>query len=498
MKAKAILDDKKKDDKKKPAKKGKKKKAANSSSEDSESDEEVAPSGKKKPPEVDWKDPQLSVELLALITQDKKIKQALYPPCGPNASTSNGGGEHKVQAQWNLCVKLLGSLPKYADAIAAVDSAKDRTGFANKIKNRLSTMAKTTRSHNNEMGQLAQASNVPQKLIPALQTLSRPSGVPEINDSCPWFFEMRDLIGECPSLVPVGLGHSNTDIDNNVLMPLAGAIVPQAPASSTDGDDGGAAEADDGDVDNDDEEVPIPGWDHSPGRPSELRRLFPELSRSLGVALFDDDTGGVQGAEDGADEGGKDQKGKGKTKEKKTHTIAKKNPAKPTASTPAAPAATAPKPSKKTKLVEVSEIAKSEEVTQQKEIELAGLRTSQAVKAMEVRGQLGEKREERLLDTQKSRSEERQMKLRMKELKMKQRHELKMTAAAKAGPSHAASLFSFFDGPSSHYSSSEPDYSQCNFAENTIMASGTSSSSADYGDGSYTQSLDSANNFPSA
>jgi hypothetical protein len=313
----------------------------------------------------------------------------------------------------------------------------------------------------------------------------------------------------------VGLGHSNTDIDNNVLMPLAGAIVPQAPASSTDGDDGGAAEANDGDVDNDDEEVPIPGWDHSPGRtpePESRKRTFsesaedqascddyfpssPVLSES---ALFDDDTGGVQGAEDGADEGGKDQKGKGKTKEKKTHTIAKKNPAKPTASTLAAPAATAPKPSKKTKLVEFSEIAKSEEVTRQKEIELAGLRTSQAVKAMEVRGQLGEKREERLLDTQKSRNEERQMKLRMKELKMKQRHELKMTAAAKAGPSHAASLFSFFDGPSSHYSSSEPDYSQCNFAENTIMASGTSSSSADYGDGSYTQSLDSANNFPSA
>ncbi|KAJ7222005.1 hypothetical protein C8J57DRAFT_965668, partial [Mycena rebaudengoi] len=91
--------------------------------------------------------------LVAIIMGDKLIKTALYPPCGAHASSQDGGGERKVAAQWSCCVKLLGDLPKYKDAIAAVKGGKVQTGWANKIKNRLRTMASITREYNKEMGQ---------------------------------------------------------------------------------------------------------------------------------------------------------------------------------------------------------------------------------------------------------------------------------------------------------------------------------------------------------
>lgn len=43
-----------------------------------------------------------------------------------------------------------------------------------------------------------------------------PTGI--IKEACPWFFEMRELIAERPNQVPVGLGHSQTDFDMSVMM----------------------------------------------------------------------------------------------------------------------------------------------------------------------------------------------------------------------------------------------------------------------------------------
>ncbi|KAJ7203225.1 hypothetical protein C8J57DRAFT_1542737 [Mycena rebaudengoi] len=113
------------------------------SSEDSEVDELKAPSTGKtiiRLPEVNWnKFPELSLKLVAIIITDRTIKIALFPPCGAHASSTDGGGERKVAAQWSCCVKLLGDLPKYQDAIASVKGGKVKTGWANKIKNRLRT-----------------------------------------------------------------------------------------------------------------------------------------------------------------------------------------------------------------------------------------------------------------------------------------------------------------------------------------------------------------------
>ncbi|KAJ7831805.1 hypothetical protein B0H13DRAFT_1482966, partial [Mycena leptocephala] len=98
-------------------------------------------------------DPDLSVRLIAHITEDKTIKQSLYPPCGPNASTKKGGGKPKADAQWKLAVLLLGEMPEFKDDIEACKTAKQKSVYVNKIKNRLTVMAKTTRDYNKEMGE---------------------------------------------------------------------------------------------------------------------------------------------------------------------------------------------------------------------------------------------------------------------------------------------------------------------------------------------------------
>ncbi|KAJ6576222.1 hypothetical protein B0H10DRAFT_2236563 [Mycena sp. CBHHK59/15] len=40
----------------------------------------------------------------------------------------------------------------------------------------------------------------------------------EIKESCPWFFEMRSLIGERPNIRPVGIGNNDSDIDTSLLL----------------------------------------------------------------------------------------------------------------------------------------------------------------------------------------------------------------------------------------------------------------------------------------
>ncbi|KAJ6472988.1 hypothetical protein C8R45DRAFT_835466, partial [Mycena sanguinolenta] len=84
-----------------------------------------------------WTDDKLSERLITAISENKSIKRALFPPVGPNASTSKGGGKTKVAVQWQLCVILFGEDPKYKDAIAAATTPKDQLVWANKVKNRL-------------------------------------------------------------------------------------------------------------------------------------------------------------------------------------------------------------------------------------------------------------------------------------------------------------------------------------------------------------------------
>ncbi|KAJ7036778.1 hypothetical protein C8F04DRAFT_1336265 [Mycena alexandri] len=211
----------------------KKKKVAEESSEDSADDEEESEEGVLS---INWKaDPGLSVKMLALISESTEIKQSLYPPPGPNASSTKGGGQPKTVAHWDLCVLLLGDDPKYKDSIeATANNPKAKLAYGNKMKNRLSTMAKTCRRHNAMMGEtgagIRDASQIDMSKSSAFTTKWA-----QIAAKCPWYFEMRNLIGQRPNLVPTGLGHSGSALAAGVIIPT-----PNAPpaASTNDGETG--------------------------------------------------------------------------------------------------------------------------------------------------------------------------------------------------------------------------------------------------------------------
>jgi hypothetical protein len=70
--------------------------------------------------------------------EHKNIKQALFPPCGPNASTARGGGQSKAHAHFQLCQLLLGDDEKYKATLElAATIPQQRTAWSLKIKNRV-------------------------------------------------------------------------------------------------------------------------------------------------------------------------------------------------------------------------------------------------------------------------------------------------------------------------------------------------------------------------
>ncbi|KAJ7744853.1 hypothetical protein B0H16DRAFT_1889520 [Mycena metata] len=444
----------------------KKKKSSPDSSEDSEDDapkpKAKASTASKTTFEIDWKKyPDLSVKLLAHIYETvislpaavacastAWIKQSLYPPPGPNASTTDSGGTPKTQAHWVLALLLLEKDSKYKDALKACKTPKEQLSVGNKIKNRLDVMQKLTKKYNDEMGE---------------------TGAAEISAACPWYFEMRNLMGQRPNLVPTGLGHSNSAVSADVIMPGAAAEteMEMEPATDADGNNGDGAEGDreEEDImgnDNDDTSSTHIDWSPSPFNPDTLKRSS---------STFDDDVPSEDYKPSSPSPSEPITEGEGDDEEVvPTKPKTKKRTAKPATSKRATPApAPAAKATKKTKLAEFSEIAKTEEKTRQKEIELAILRTRREIAATEVKGRIIEKREQRLLEKEKGKREERMMKLKLKQEQMRNSHELRMATATGSGVSsrsHAGD--SFFDSRShssgSRHTPSESavDYSSFN------------------------------------
>ncbi|KAJ6534891.1 hypothetical protein B0H19DRAFT_1383230 [Mycena capillaripes] len=465
------------------------------SSEDSDIDIAQPPS--KTVLNVNWKDPTMSQKLIALIAENKEIKQALYPPCGPNASSVQGGGEPKVNAQFNLAVLLLGSIDKYKESIAAAALVpKDRLAYANKFKNRLGVMAKTTRDYNAKMGETG-AGIEDARSIDMSKKNEFTTKWAEICAKCPWYFEMRNLIGQRPNLVPTGIGHSSTGVTAGVIFPAVH-------------DD--EMEKEEEEEDDSTSSGLLSNWDRTP-EPTTGKRPFEEFSPSEfefeddGAAAGSDDdyegtspeSGLTESSESGVALPSEDDDGdtaameedvvKTKEVEVKKSKAAKatkddthpKKPAKPSTSNPAA----ASRPAKKTKLTDFSDIAKSEEKTRQREIELVTLRTCQQMKQTEVRGRIGEAREERKRRDKRGKQAERMKKLELQELKMKLSHELRMEgmrAESWASTSHAAS--NFFDSHSSGYASSEHnDISAFNgFDGNVLAGSSATATNTDFPD----------------
>ncbi|KAJ7848144.1 hypothetical protein B0H14DRAFT_2583164 [Mycena olivaceomarginata] len=257
-----------------------------------------------------------------------------------------------------------------------------------------------------------------------------------------------------PNLVPIGLRDSSTEVDSGAIMPSPTAAGGQADPQSESGEDY-----------NESLNPPI-AWSVSPGYtpeprgrkrgfsdrdsidsgddyktsssvPSESRPVYEELQDDVEEQveeeeivvekeeeeemIAEEEEEEMVGWEDEVKVG--DDEETEVLQEKPKKVPSRKNPPKANKSDPAT-AVAFPKPAKKTKLAEFGEIAKIEEKTQQKELELAAMRTRQVMKVVEVKGRLGEKREERKMEKQHAENKKDMVKLRMKELKMRNPHEV--------------------------------------------------------------------------
>ncbi|KAJ6538042.1 hypothetical protein B0H19DRAFT_1181596 [Mycena capillaripes] len=280
--------------------------------------------------------------------------------------------------------------------------------------------------------------------------LTRRHFTEEILPIAPWFFEMRELIAQRPNLVPAGLGNSASGFDDDVLgtgppPPYdsdSDAAAPEIPAQTLDVDISSDGEVEGrtlSEINDDDEHFPTPD----------------QLSSTFVSSDGDHPSDSLDGNElEDVDEDDADKK---KKKGSKGKGRVGQTPALPGTSTPAptpVPSAGS-KASKKSKVVEFAEIAKTEELTRQKELDLATLRAKQSMKALEVKHALDEKREERKREDKMARREERRAKLKMREMKLQHTHELRMAQLA-GGSSHAGR---FFDPSLSMYTSSAAQHS---------------------------------------
>ncbi|KAJ7603361.1 hypothetical protein FB45DRAFT_1090526 [Roridomyces roridus] len=393
-----------------------------------------------------WSDPQLSEQLLAEIIGDAGIKRALYPPPGPNPSTKNGGGQTKVASYFELCLRLFGENPKYKAALEHT-RGEVKTKYADKIKNRLRHMAKTTKRFMNEMGEtgagIRAAADIDMSVSNALTNKWQ-----EILPVAPWFFDMRDLMAQRPNLVPTGLGHSASGIDDDVL----GTGNAHADDSDVASEAEGAADEDAADLSNPDiavldlssDGVTIPDDDDDflPSPLTLARTLLDDDDDKVPEDVLEDvekekvDVPPVKPKKSKKEEKGKGKEGKGKVSKARSGQTA----ALPGVSAPAptpTPSASS-KSSKKGKVGEFADLVKTEETTRQIELQLATVRAEHSLKMLEVK--LAMKREDK-----KARREERQAKNKFREKKLQYQHELRM-AQLRAGSSNAAgSHASFFD-----------------------------------------------------
>ncbi|KAG1787640.1 uncharacterized protein HD556DRAFT_1312539 [Suillus plorans] len=135
------------------------------------------------PPKIEWTE-ELTFQMLTEITEDKDIKQGLFPVPG-----SNPRNQGVPKTHWHWYIKVMGA-----------------TGAG--IKKR----SDVDKSHQNQF--------VTKWM--------------EIEGACPYFFEMRELIGQRPNNIPVGLSNNDTDID-------VSAIIRSSPDYAPGNDLGGYA-----------------------------------------------------------------------------------------------------------------------------------------------------------------------------------------------------------------------------------------------------------------
>ncbi|KAJ7018602.1 hypothetical protein C8F04DRAFT_1198739 [Mycena alexandri] len=251
----------------------------------------------------------------------------------------------------------------------------------------------------------------------------------EISAVCPWFFEMRELIAQRPNVIPIGLGHSATGFDQDV-MQLAlrsDAAASDAVASISDVEDDEGAHQNEQDKQDRDHST-FQTTDEPPIDDPDLPTSEDD-DRAPGADVEDHSKSDVDEliTEDDEPEVKKPvvKKGPKKSSRKVANPGASITRHAPVP-TPAPASSGTQKLSKRTKLTEVADITKNEELTRRQEIELATVRARQSLKVLEVKGRIAEQQEKRLWEEKQAKREERQMKLKMKEKRLDQLHALRM------------------------------------------------------------------------
>ncbi|KAJ6543454.1 hypothetical protein DFH09DRAFT_1282503 [Mycena vulgaris] len=359
---------------------------------------------------IDWT-PELTWSLVTAMEEDEAIRRGLFPPPG---SVKRSGAQPKKHFQWLLAQTLFAQHPQYAEAFskALMGKAKDQKPWWCKIKNRVKILTDEARAHIDTMGQTGAGLEDADKIIEGTELHTKWD---EIKESCPWFFEMRSLIGERPNLRPVGIGNNDSDIDTSLLLR---------------GDD------------QDDQ-------DHNASTPDDTSD-FPDRLASLVGTDTDHDMYDPKSDGD-SDDDVSVKRGKRKRTRSPTAapTVPKAPPKKRTQpqaaiSTPAPATSATAKPTKPTTAKEkFSAVILAEEATAQQALGLKKDR-NRARKDIELaRIQAGAQVQ---VEKAKSKTQEKLAKIELAKLRMQQEHELRMAQMQSSSSSHR--------GPSSMGSSS--------------------------------------------
>jgi hypothetical protein len=192
----------------------------------------------------------------------------------------------------------------------------------------------------------------------------------EIKETCPWFFEMRELIGERPNLNPTGLGNSTTEID----LPAVGTEEGSNPD--------------------------IIAWSDSDVDPNQTKAPEKRKAETSSCDVSDDSCLIKD--------------------EETTETDRKRGQVAPRFSSSRPGPATKKLPTKKkTRIEEFADLAQVEELTRQKELEVAKIRAEKGL--AETRAKL-ELKKERL----RAQREKNQQRARIAELRLIHEHELRL------------------------------------------------------------------------
>ncbi|KJA25909.1 hypothetical protein HYPSUDRAFT_1067108, partial [Hypholoma sublateritium FD-334 SS-4] len=325
----------------------------------------------------------LSETLIAAITDDPDIKQGLFPGPGAHVSTAKGGGKRKSHWQRKLAEILFAEHPEFSAAYAHSQkqkSSKLQGIWGERVRNRISKMISITRGYIKEMGTTGEGIRSAEDIDMSLDN-AFVNKWKAIKSDCPWFWEMRDLIGERPNLVPAGIGNSSSTVDMSILED--GGESHEARASSTQPSERGGILYDsvaEDILDSDEDDL----------EPSGARSTFQESSDPPKAPT---------------PERPRLKDTKHKTSDSSINDTSDKNSSK--------------RATKKTKLEEFAAAAQAEEVTRQRELELAKAKVQSAAE-VEVA------REKAKVDARQCKKEERLMKNQLRLEKMRMKHERDM------------------------------------------------------------------------